>query len=137
MTLHSVFYSLETQTQTRAHLAQHSNSLMNVKLGMKIIMLKLMPHPKYIGIGMNLEAGPIILLVMLMIPMLLPIAHSTYKTLMLQHLQNGNTMTTFWEYKKFCHSCQCIFDSPMAHISKGMVKTNMFLIWAGPSDEDI
>ena len=30
-----------------------------------------------------------------------------------------------------------IFDGPMAHISSGKVKTNMFLIWAGPAGEDI
>ena len=41
------------------------------------------------------------------------------------------------EYKKFCHSCQHIFDGPMAHISNGKVKTKMFLIWCGPDREDI
>ena len=41
------------------------------------------------------------------------------------------------EYKKFCHSCQRIFDGPMAHITSGKVKTNMFLIWCGPDREDI
>ena len=30
-----------------------------------------------------------------------------------------------------------IFDGPMAHITNGKVKTNMFLIWAGPDGEDI
>ena len=30
-----------------------------------------------------------------------------------------------------------IFDRPMAHISSSKVKTNMFLIWAGPNSEDI
>ena len=32
------------------------------------------------------------------------------------------------EYKKFRHSCQCIFDGPMVHTTSGKVKTNMFLI---------
>ena len=41
------------------------------------------------------------------------------------------------EYMKFCHSCQRIFDGPMAHITSGKVKTNMFLIWCGPDGEDI
>ena len=41
------------------------------------------------------------------------------------------------EYKKFCHSCQRIFDGPMAHVISGKVKTNMFLIWCGPDGEDI
>ena len=41
------------------------------------------------------------------------------------------------EYKKFCHSCQCIFDGPMAQVTSGKVKTNMFLIWRGPNGEDI
>ena len=41
------------------------------------------------------------------------------------------------EYKKFCHSCQRIFDGPMAHITSGKVKTNMFLILCGPDGEDI
>ena len=41
------------------------------------------------------------------------------------------------EYKKFCHSCQRIFDGPMAHVTSGKVKTNMFLIWCGPDGEDI
>ena len=36
------------------------------------------------------------------------------------------------EYKKFCHSCQRIFDGLMAHVTSGKVKTNMFLIWCGP-----
>ena len=31
----------------------------------------------------------------------------------------------------------CIFDGPMAHITNDKVKTNMFLIWAGPDAEDI
>ena len=26
------------------------------------------------------------------------------------------------EYKKFCHSCQRIFDGPMAHVTSGKVK---------------
>ena len=30
-----------------------------------------------------------------------------------------------------------IFDGPMAHITSGKVKTNMFLIWAGPDGQDI
>ena len=30
-----------------------------------------------------------------------------------------------------------IFDRPMAHITNGKVKTNMFLIWAEPDGEDI
>ena len=29
------------------------------------------------------------------------------------------------EYKKFCHSCQHIFDGPMAHVTSSKVKTNM------------
>ena len=41
------------------------------------------------------------------------------------------------EYKKFCHSCQRIFDGPMAHVTSGKVKTNIFLIWCGPDREDI
>ena len=41
------------------------------------------------------------------------------------------------EYKKFCHSCQHIFDGPMAQVTSGKVKTNMFLIWCGPDSEDI
>ena len=41
------------------------------------------------------------------------------------------------EYKKLCHSCQRIFDGPMAHVTSGKVKTNMFLIWCGPEGEDI
>ena len=31
----------------------------------------------------------------------------------------------------------CIFDGPMAHITNGKVKTNMFLIWAGPNGEAV
>ena len=30
-----------------------------------------------------------------------------------------------------------IFDGPMAHITSGKVKTNMFFIWCGPDGEDI
>ena len=30
-----------------------------------------------------------------------------------------------------------IFDGPMAHVTNGKVKTNMFLIWAGPDGEDV
>ena len=41
------------------------------------------------------------------------------------------------EYKKFHHSCQHIFDGPVAHVTSGKVKTNMFLIWCGPDGEDI
>ena len=41
------------------------------------------------------------------------------------------------EYKKFCHSCQRIFDGLMDHITSSKVKTNMFLIWCGPDGEDI
>ena len=41
------------------------------------------------------------------------------------------------DFKKFKRSCLCIFDGPMAHITNGKVKTNMFLIWAGPDGEDV
>ena len=41
------------------------------------------------------------------------------------------------ECKKFHHSCQRIFHSPMAHITSRKVKTNMFLIRWGPDREDI
>ena len=41
------------------------------------------------------------------------------------------------EYKKFHCSCQRIFNAPMAHVTSGKVKTNMFLIWCGPDREDI
>ena len=41
------------------------------------------------------------------------------------------------EYKKFHNSCQRIFDGPMAHVTSGKVKTNMFLIWCGSDGEDI
>ena len=41
------------------------------------------------------------------------------------------------EYKKFCHSCQRIFNGLMAHVTSSKVKTNMFLIWCGPDREDI
>ena len=41
------------------------------------------------------------------------------------------------DFKKFKHSCIHIFDGSMAHITKGKVKTNMFLIWAGPDGKDI
>ena len=40
------------------------------------------------------------------------------------------------DFKKFKRSCMHIFDVPMAHITNGKVKTNMFLIWAGPNGED-
>ena len=40
-------------------------------------------------------------------------------------------------YKKFCHSCQHIFDGPMAHVTSSKVKTNMFFICCGPDGEDI
>ena len=41
------------------------------------------------------------------------------------------------EYKKFCHSCQCIYNGPIANVTSGKVKANMFLIWCGPDGEDI
>ena len=41
------------------------------------------------------------------------------------------------DFKKFKRSCIRIFDGPMVHITNGKVKTNMFLIWAGPDGEDI
>ena len=41
------------------------------------------------------------------------------------------------DFNKFKCSCICIFDGPMAHITSGKVKTNMFLIWAGPEGKDI
>ena len=36
------------------------------------------------------------------------------------------------DFKKFKRSCTHIFDGHMAHITSGKVKTNMFIIWAGP-----
>ena len=63
-----------------------------------------------------------------------------------QNLQNMNAPTPHkWknnkkileDFKKFKYSCMCIFDGPMAHISNDKVKTNMFLIWAGPDAQDI
>ena len=47
---------------------------------------------------------------------------------------NDNIMEDF---KKLKQSCIRTFDGPMAHIMSGKVKTNMFLIWAGPDGEDI
>ena len=41
------------------------------------------------------------------------------------------------DFKKFKRSGMHIFDRPMAHITNDKVKTNMFLIWAGPDGEDI
>ena len=41
------------------------------------------------------------------------------------------------DFKKFKRSCMCIFDGPMAHITNGKVKMNMFLIWAGPDGEHV
>ena len=41
------------------------------------------------------------------------------------------------DFCKFKHSCQCIFDGLMCHITSGKVKTSMLLIWAGPDGEDI
>ena len=41
------------------------------------------------------------------------------------------------DFKKFKRSCMHIFDGPMAHITNGKVKTNMYLIWAGPDGKDI
>ena len=41
------------------------------------------------------------------------------------------------DFKKFKRSCMHIFDGPMAHITNGKVKTNMFLIWVGPDAKDI
>ena len=41
------------------------------------------------------------------------------------------------DFKKFKRSCMRIFDGPMAHITNGKVKMNMFLIWAGPDGEDV
>ena len=41
------------------------------------------------------------------------------------------------EYHVCQHSCRMIFDRPMAHISRGKVKTNVFLIWAGPNGQDL
>ena len=35
------------------------------------------------------------------------------------------------EYKKFPHSCQRIFDGPMAHVTSGKIKTDVFnLMWS-------
>ena len=48
-----------------------------------------------------------------------------------------NNKFIFDEYHKFQHSCRKIFDGPIAHITSGKVKTNMFLIWAGPDRQDI
>ena len=45
--------------------------------------------------------------------------------------------TVLDDFCKFKHSCQCIFDGPMCHITSGKVKTSMLLIWAGPDGEDI
>ena len=62
------------------------------------------------------------------------------------NLQNVNALTPpkwknneniFEDFEKFKRICMHTFDGPMAHISSGKVKTNMFLIWAGPNSEDI
>ena len=41
------------------------------------------------------------------------------------------------EYRKLQRSCIRIFDGAICHVTSGKVKTNMFLIWAGPDGEDI
>ena len=62
------------------------------------------------------------------------------------NLQNINALTpSKWKimriYQKILKSsrvsCMHIFDGPMAHITNDKVKTNMFLIWAGPDAENI
>ena len=55
----------------------------------------------------------------------------TFRTLKLQHHPSGRIM------RIFLRSCMHIFDSPMVHITNGKVKTNIFLIWAGPNEEDV
>ena len=59
------------------------------------------------------------------------------KTSMLQHHPSGRIMKIFLRTEKSSRSCMHIFDGPMAHITNGKVKTNMFLIWAGPDGKDI
>ena len=44
-----------------------------------------------------------------------------------------NILEDFRKFKRSMH----IFDGPMAHITHGKVKTNIFLIWAGPYGEDV
>ena len=65
------------------------------------------------------------------------IIHSTSQTWTTFCSQMENDDTLLDDFCKFKHSCQCIFDGPMCHISSGKVKTSMLLIWVGPDGEDI
>ena len=63
---------------------------------MKVIMLALIPHAKSVGIEMTLDPG-VDVLVMLMILMVWYMLLSTFRTLMLLCLQNGNIMIISWK----------------------------------------
>ena len=49
----------------------------------------------------------------------------------------SNNVNILEDFKKFKRSCMHISDGPMAYITNGNIKTNMFLIWVGPNREDI
>ena len=110
--------------------------VLNREFNVKVIMLALILHPKSITLEMTLDPG-VDVPMMWMIQMVWYVHLSTFKISMLQFLQSGNSDHILEECKKFCHSCQCIFNGAMAHITSGKVKTNMFLIWCGPNSEDI
>ena len=62
---------------------------------MKVIMLALKPHPKFVSTEMTLDPG-VNVLMMLMILMVWYMLLLTFKTSMLQCLQNGNIMIISW-----------------------------------------
>ena len=103
---------------------------------MKVIMLPLILHAKYIDTDTSISRSQHVCDVNYCDGMV----HASF------NLQNISApVPPKWkhndhileEYKKFCHSCQCIFDGPMAHVTSGKIKTNMLLIWCGPNSEDI
>ena len=71
------------------------------------------------------------------------VPHDDYNQFNLQNIsvptppKLKNNENILEDFKKFKQSGMCIFDGPMPHISSSKVKTNMFLIWAGPNGKDI
>ena len=118
----------------------NENQVLDREFNVKVIMLALIPHPRYINTetSPNLKLHPgVNVFMMLMILMVWYV---------LFNLQNINALVPpKWKHndhileecKKFHCSCQHIFDGPMAHVTSVKVKTNMFLIWCGLDGEDI
>ena len=106
-------------------------------VNLKVIMSVLIQLHKFIILQMTQDVTiPKAMIETILIAWYTPLL--IFKISQLLYLLSGRTMTTFWENtRSFIILAREYLMVPMAHVTNGKVKTNMFLIWCGPDREDM